>query len=348
MKMFRCLLVLIICSTVFLSAFSVNGSNGPSLNTYSRGRLPRHAAIMWPTDMIAYNEVSKREEGLEMRGQIPYITDAAGSLQRPINEEIDRVINNKVAEARETRARSLTFDFETFHADREMSIVIKSTATNATSKTTVASVNFNTQTGALLSAEDVVGTHVVQLADRLLLEIIRRNPGSFNPGFNGMRRGQAFSATRDEIVFWFDEFQLKPIADGVVPFTLRRNDILVHTISREQFRTQPGFNFKMVQVREVSEALGYEVHWCPNTSETTIFHNGELVIVLTPGENNYERVNRSTATRTLEAPPELVDERTYVPISFFDQILSLVAYSIDNQENITFASYRVTDAWFEW
>lgn len=319
---------------------------------YTYGRISGFALevqeYLWPGDMIDYEEIDTREEGLEMEGRIPVLNEYAGQLRYEINEEVDRIISEKIADAREVRSRSLYFDFETYFSAPHMSIILKSTAASASSKTEVVSINFDTRTGELISAEDIVGPHVVQLADRLLVEMIRRNPERYNPSFAGMREDQAFSVTDEEIIFWFNEFQLAPGFEGIVPLALRLDDIKEVRLSREDYSIRREFNLKMIPIRIV-EGLGYDFTWheemYPYPHRVTIYHNGELVIELTTDVNDYVRESRFR--RSLEAAPEFVGGTTYVPISFFDQILSLVAYSIDDSDYITFASYPVDDEWFD-
>lgn len=331
-------IAVMVCVMLLLSAWA---DRPYRLLTYGADLV--ESTPFWPCDMLTYEALDTREEGLELDGRIPLLTNEAGNVQARINTVIDQAIAGKIADARESRVRSLTFEFEYYFSAPYMSIILKSTATSASSKTEVVSINFNTNTGRLIRAEDVVGPHVVQLADRLLVEMIRRDPVRYNPSFTGMREDQPFSITDREIAFWFNEFQLASGFEGLVPLTLRLNDIKEITLAREDYRIQGGFNLKMVPVRVV-EALGYDITWHEDTMRTSVYHNGELVIKITPGVNNYVREDRFT--RSLEAAPDLRDYTTYVPISFFDQILSLVAFSVDEHDNITFASYPVTDSWF--
>ena len=339
------------CLTVaamFLIMLTLSGfvNEPPHSHLLTYGGRTFENSLAWPDGMLEYEELDRREEGLEMEGRIPALTKSAGSLvQTRINNVINRTIADKVADAREVRARTLTFDFETSFSEPYMSIILKSTAASASSKTEVVSINFNTVSGELIAAEDVVGAHVVQLADRLLVEMIRRNPERYNPGFAGMRDDQAFSITDSEVIFYFNEFQLAPGFEGIVPLTLNLGDINEVTLSRDQFRIYGGFNLKLIPLRPVLLELGYGLGWDMETGRPSVYHNNELVIELIPGVNDYVRESRFT--RSLEVAPELSGGHTWVPISFFDQILSLVAYSIDENDNITFASYPVTDEWFE-
>ena len=326
---------------LLLSSFTNTSS---PLLTYA-GNFPEYMqTASWPDDMIEYNEIATREEGLEMEGRIPVLNSNASLIQSRINAEIEQAIDDKIARAREGRARILTFDYDTSFSSPYMSILLKSTATIASSKTEVVSINFNINTGALVSASDTVGPYVVQLADRLLLEMIRRNPEHYNPAFIGMQQDQAFSITNREITFWFNEFQLAPGYEGIVSLSLRLSNIKTAVLSVDQLHIRSAFNLKMIPLH-VIEDLGYTLAWDNETNRVSIYHNDELIIELTPGYNDY--VWEQRFTRSLEVAPELIIDRTYVPISFFDQILSLIAYSIDDRGNITFASYPVEDQWFE-
>ena len=355
-------LFLLVCAT-FLSAYNwpdtynerigdlrllvpVAAPNARDIRDASVLPEPTPPPFVWRAHMLEAERVNRREEGLEMQGRIPVLAEAAAHLEAPVNRAIADTLAAKTAEARDMRARSLTFEFESYFAEPVLSIIIKSTVASPASKTDVTSINVDTETGDFLTAADVVGTHVVQLADRLLVEMIRRNPERYNPGFSGMRRDQAFSLTNREIVFWFNEFQLAPGFAGIVPLALQLNNIQEITLAPEDYHIlQPGFNLKMVPLKKVCEALGYGIYWNPESGQAIVFHGQEMLIELTPGVNNYQRGERFM--RSLESAPELIGGNMYVPISFFDQILSLVAYRIDEDDNIVFASYLVSEAWFD-
>ncbi|MCL2400118.1 MAG: stalk domain-containing protein [Defluviitaleaceae bacterium] len=332
-----------LCILMLLGAF-----NRPSTyDSKASGRTTLSGRIAaWSDDMIKHEKIDTREEGLEMEGYIPVLTAYAGLLQSRINAEISRIIADKVSDAREMRSRTLAFAYDAYFSAPYMSIILKSTTTSGSSKTEVVSINFNISTGELLNAADVVGPHVVQLADRLLVEMIRRNPEHYNPGFTGMRSNQAFSITDDEIIFWFDEFQLAPGYEGVVSLALHLDDIKAVCLPWDQIHIRENFNLKMVPIGVILEDLGYTIIWNCETKIARIYHGDEFIIELNPEINNYVRDQRFV--RSLEAPPEIRNGYyLYVPISFFDQILNLVAYSIEDQERITFVSYPVTDDWFD-
>lgn len=328
-------------STVFalICIFAVN------IFAYGDGfKITTYAGEAWPHDMISYELTSHRAEGLEISGRVPVLTPAAGQVGERVENLIEQAISSKIASARESRARSLSFDFEVYFSSPHISIILKSTTTGASAKTEVTSINFDINSGEKLSAADLVGEHIVQLADQLLVEMVRRNPERYNPSFSGMRRDQAFSVTNREIVFWFNEFQLTTGSDGIVPLRLNRASIHEARLRPDQYHTRIGFNLKMIPVGTVLRQLNYTVTANSDVSRVNISYDGEHIIELKVGINNYVRGNRFV--RSLETAPVHVGSFVYVPISFFDQILDFVAFGVDNSGNITFASYAITDAWF--
>jgi len=82
----------------------------------------------------------------------------------------------------------------------------------------------------------------------------------------------------------------------------------------------------MVPLREISEALGFEVKWNQAT-RSIIVGNG---IFLTIGNNKYTYMKNTPIE--LETAPELVYGRTYVPLNFFKKVARINnAYIFERQ-----------------
>lgn len=86
----------------------------------------------------------------------------------------------------------------------------------------------------------------------------------------------------------------------------------------------------MVPVRVVSEELGYEVGWTQEIKKVTV---GDLLSFVI-GEDNYSMDN--TLDIQLYAAPILIDGTTYVPLSFFSELLNVSeAHTLNTQIIIT-------------
>lgn len=73
----------------------------------------------------------------------------------------------------------------------------------------------------------------------------------------------------------------------------------------------------MVPLRAIAEALGYEVTWHNDTRSVTLGED----IALTIGKDSY--IRGSHAPVSLGTAPELKGERTFVPLSFFREVIQM-------------------------
>ncbi|MCL2664217.1 MAG: stalk domain-containing protein [Defluviitaleaceae bacterium] len=297
--------------------------------------------IRWqPSVMLANKNISRREEGLEMKGVLPELTSLAGALQKPVNALINEAAEKKIKSAKEAKARSIDFAYDVYSTDKIVSIVIRATITNASSRTEVVSVNFDasSEKGSSITAAGAVSANAVQLADKLLGERIRRNPENFTYGYTADLKKQAFYITNNHLVFLFDEYLLAPASEGIIPLELRLRDITSVTLSTDDYFIKPGYNVRMIPLRAVCEALGYSLVWDDYGNRMFVILGSRSVTEVAAGVNVFPRDRRST--RTLETAPEMIDGNLYVPVSFFDQVLNLTTYSISEQGNIVFSAYQ--------
>ena len=100
----------------------------------------------------------------------------------------------------------------------------------------------------------------------------------------------------------------------------------------------------MVSLRAIGDSLRYSIDWNNAAQEVAVNRDGDVTAVFQIGVNAYTSChpgdpNEKPQKRALESPPEKRNGVTYVPISFFDQILELVAYHVDENDNIVFTTY---------
>jgi len=291
--------------------------------------------------MYVSTTLSERHQGLEIQGEIPELLYSFGPAYAKINEEILIAKNSLIEGTRRVRARSINFTYEVFYTNEVVSIVIMATTRAVTDRTSVISVNFMKHTGELVTLTQAMGMDITPLAEGIIAEMIRRDPATYYAAFTAPPTGQAFYLTDDLLVLLFDEFQLSSAPDSTRMIQFVRNNIKTFTIARYEYRiSQDRYEIKMMPLRQILTSMGYiyeDVVWNPSYNEAVIMRNGSPAITLRAGENNFQ-IN-GVMQRSLEAAPELKNHSMYVPISFFNQILGLTAYSIDEQGNITFMTY---------
>lgn len=82
----------------------------------------------------------------------------------------------------------------------------------------------------------------------------------------------------------------------------------------------------MIPLRLVSESLGYEVTWIQETKTAEIVKGAQWTQV-TIGENRYSFAKMLV---NLEIAPELIDSKTYVPLSFIEEVLKSNIEELEN------------------
>ena len=74
----------------------------------------------------------------------------------------------------------------------------------------------------------------------------------------------------------------------------------------------------LVPVRAVAEALGYEVNWDGDLRAVTV-GTEQMGVNFVIGENSYKKSKMTPFV--LEAAPVIINDYTYVPVSFFSDVL---------------------------
>ncbi|NLN14058.1 MAG: copper amine oxidase N-terminal domain-containing protein [Tissierellia bacterium] len=131
---------------------------------------------------------------------------------------------------------------------------------------------------------------------------------------------------KDLIVFYsivMDSYPMQTIPEKVIAIRNHEVKVFDHLkLNGEEFKLDNEMYYGeerelMLPLRQLAEALGYEVEWVQE-SRTVNLTKGEEKISLTIGLDKYQYYNLE---HELGTAPELVDERTYVPLSFMKSII---------------------------
>jgi rhamnogalacturonyl hydrolase YesR len=110
-------------------------------------------------------------------------------------------------------------------------------------------------------------------------------------------------------------------ANSVISQIDENNDSVVPVIKNDR---------TLVPVRVISESFGTDVSWDENTQSVTI-KSDDKTIVLTVGSDKYT-INGSTYT--LDAPAEIIENRTFVPLRAIAEALGKIVWYSDEDKTI--------------
>jgi hypothetical protein len=232
------------------------------------------------------------------------------------------------------------------------SLLVYTTTTTAVVKEEVNSFNFKASDGKWVSINDILGTpNGIALANKVISSRIKNEPERYHPVFSGLKSDTAFRLHEGVLTVLFNAYELAPGSEGIVSFDLIVDNVVWIKLTQEEYRIkEQSYNLRMIPLRKVCEALGYlVVVETPNNSNinVTVSREGKPSIYLTWNANSYTIINHALSERrqirSLEAPPELINvsfsSHTFVPISFFDQILELIVFNVSENGVIEFATY---------
>ncbi|MDR0273732.1 MAG: copper amine oxidase N-terminal domain-containing protein [Clostridiales bacterium] len=325
----------------------LQGDDAPPGNVYipapsltNVNTQPTAPVRTWRSSMLQESSHTRRQEGLDIRGVIPVISDSFDSSDF-INANItDDIVTSLIAEARRLRARSITFSYEYHPTEEIISIVIYANISTTLPQTLARSVNFSARNGSIISMNEATGIDIIPLAERILAERIRSNPELYHAALSASLANQAFYLTDYSLVILFDGFRLSAREGEVDTIEIILANINSVVLYPDDYRQDGPYDLKMIPLRAMLEGqLGFDVIWDEYSGRVTIARNGVLLIELNPNDNEYIVYGTHTQRRSLEAAPQIYDGYTYIPITFFDQILPFTTFSIDIDGSITILSY---------
>jgi hypothetical protein len=327
----------LLCILSLTSVFAVNTKNASQKSTQTETGET--------LSFISEKTVLSREEGMDIKGVLPYIPARYGEFGAELNSQIDKVYKQKVATAKESKVRMINFSYEVSDCWGLTSLLIYTTTSTTFSKAEVNSFNFIFNEARFATVEELLGTNGFKLSQKIITAIVRADTERYFANFPGLSADQAFSLTDEEIVFMFDAFQIAPGSEGIIKFPIKVANIKSVTIESGvgYWVKNETYGLKMVSLRDVCEPLGYSIGWNSVNKTVVVTRPGEQVVQLSPTTNIYVTGKAETpdkvSKRALESSPQLVDGKTYVPISFFDQILDSVVYHVNKDDSITFSVY---------
>ena len=271
---------------------------------------------------------------MEITGKIPFANVEGNSEFAEILNERFLSQFSELVQAHQSSALSLNFSTEIFTSQRSsdqdmfISVVITMQAVSATTTTTVATTVINATTGQIIFLTE----YHTNLSHIVNAQLRQRTNGRNFINVN-IAADQPFYITENLLIIHFNEREI-----GTVIINL--DNIIEHTIDESLFFVLPADQYSTIMVRltAVIPHFGYSFAWGDHYQIIEIFFGEDHTGTLTIGKNEF---SRGIETALLEAAAMIHESRTYVPLSFFQEILG-IATKIDN-EKIIFTKYINVD-----
>ena len=147
-------------------------------------------------------------------------------------------------------------------------------------------------------------------------------------GFKGISDTQDFYLKDNDLVILFPKYEIAPGAMGIPEFPMNLTDLQLNLTAKDGKIVIAGLEVKTVispdaqtvllPLRQVAEKLGYTVDW--NEQERSVFLAKEQATAKLKIADKVYIANHKIPY-ILEAAPVIINDRTYVPVSFFEEVL---------------------------
>ncbi|MCL2620758.1 MAG: copper amine oxidase N-terminal domain-containing protein [Defluviitaleaceae bacterium] len=266
--------------------------------------------------IVTRNAPSRRGAvGLTISGQLPRAITGNRNLDEALNDRFMGQFNEFVDEHM-GRAAIMEFSKDVMVSGDFVSVIIDMTATSATTTSAIATTVINTETGEIITLSDY-SPNMLPLINDQLMSIVASSPRLFVSDFSGIDNGHPFYFDGDVLVIPFASGTFSSANRDVSLQSFSRTLIQNEVVGSHMFTTLDGdqYNTIMVRLVDVVGLFGFNTTWDGDAQTVTIYHSGELATKVVVGENSHG----------LELAPEIINNRVHVPLSFFREVLGIIA-----------------------
>lgn len=277
--------------------------------------------------------------GLIITGEVPLFEAVSNESLREGLVQRFTTQNNNFVQTHMASAHSIDYTTSIYTFGRFVSVVVVKEAVSASANASVFTAVIDSTANNIISLQEY-NVNALRLVNSHIRNIIAENPRGFVTGFTGISQGHPFYLNNDgELVIPFASAELMPENRDVHRVTLDTRNIIDVSLDENYFHTLPQnqYNTVMVRLAYVIGRFGYTTEWDADSRTVYIFRDGEQVSSVTIDNNAY--YYGGTAPRELEVAPMLSSAGfTYVPLSFFDEILG-ISTVVDSNGNIIMSKY---------
>lgn len=268
-------------------------------------------------------------------GEYPFVLGLKNaSFQNNVNKKIDNIIKSKTTAYSQKTANKIEVYYDTIQDENSLSIVIyfKNIYNN---DITPYSVNIDIENNKYITINDYFGANGINYSNK----VVSNRASNMGVTYKKVTEDTPFYIKNKNIYIIYGAGSITFSQKGNIIFEIPSNNLNSFSVSEENYYKKSQYNVKMVPLREPLQYFGYTMNWEISKNAITVLKNGKFISYLVIGENKYSDKNNKVI-RQLEFAPEIKNGKTYVPISYFSEILEML-FAVDNKNNIIISSYKL-------
>lgn len=295
--------------------------------------LPTYATSL--TNCDTPKKINIENSNLILNGSYPIISGLSNkAFQEKLNEKIYNTILDKINSLSQKSTKKIELSYDIITDDNILSILLYFKNVY-TSEVDVFSININTKSNVYIGINDIMNENGINYANK----VVSSKASSMNIKSKQVDENTPFYYKNDNVYIVFGAGKLTFSQKGNIIFEVPTKNLKNYKILKNNYYTKSNYNVKMVPLRDTLSFFGFSMSWDSSTNSITVTKNNQFVSYLTIGVNKYSDTNNKFI-RQLEFAPEIKNGSTYVPISYFSQILEML-FATDKNQNIIISSYWI-------
>lgn len=291
------------------------------------------SATLYSTNKV----ISQTKNNVKVTGNVPVIKGLSSPVfQSKFNSTIENTYNKTINEAAGNKIKNLKLSYDIVIDGNYLSVILY--ATNWTTKAaTINTFVINRSNNTYQSINSVLGSNGVNYSNKVIANKIKADKAINYYQVPTITNEHPFYCKDGNVMVIFGAGSIAPASKGNRVFEIQKNKLKNVFVNPMNYYAKSGYNVKMVPLRSTAEALGYKLSFNSATNKITV-SKGNFSSTITVGRNSYSKGN--TSPKQLEFAPEIRNGYTYVPISYFGEILDLL-FSVDNNNNVVISQYSL-------
>ncbi len=279
--------------------------------------------------------ISLTKNNTSVTGNVPVIKNISNPIfQSKFNDAIENAYNKMINDASSNKIKNFKLSYDIVIDGNYLSVILYGLNT-ANQSSTISTFVINRTNNSYLSINSVLGGNGVNYSNKVIEYKIKNDKSTKYYSTPTINNDWQFYCKNSNVIVMFGAGVIAPASKGVRSFEIQRNKLKNFIVNPMNYYNKSGYNVKMVPLRSTAEFFGYKLSYNPSNNRV-IISKGSFSTYITVGRNSY--VKGSSFPKQLEFAPEIRNGYTYVPISFFGEILGLL-FSVDSGNNVVISQY---------
>lgn len=286
-------------------------------------------------NLVKSEVINVKKNNFVVFGEYPVVKGLSNkNFEAKVNNEINKIIKENFVSYQKIANFKIQLSYETI-VDKDIVSILLYFKNTFSDEIYPFSVNFDSKKNIFIDINKFLGVNGLSYSNK----VVNSKANDLGYNFIEVTNKTPFYIKNNNVYIVYGAGSITFVQNGNIIFEILSKNIKNYRLPSTLYYKKSEYNVKMVPFREILEYFGFEMKWNAVSNSATVYYNNKFVSYIVVGKNIYTGKNNKVV-RQLEFPPEMRNGKTYVPISYFSNILEML-FAIDGNNDIIISSYKI-------